>query len=114
MSLTRCFALRISICQKGVPYGLKITLYDCLGPCKTIFGPKTFPQLKLVIFDLLVAFLAFMAFKVKNMAMAECWGPKGPKKPKKFLNFDKIGWWPSIWPSKIFWPFSIFWGGFDA
>ena len=55
-----------------------------------------------------------MAFEVKNMAMAECWGPKGPKKPKKISNFDKIGWWPLIWPSKKFLAFFYFLGGFDA
>ena len=37
----------------------------------------------LVIFGLLVAFLAFMAFEVKNMAMTEFWDLKGPKKSKK-------------------------------
>ena len=51
-----------------------------------------------------------MAFEVKNMAMAKFWDPKGPKKPKQFSKFDKIGWWPLIWPSKIFWPFSIIFG----
>ena len=48
-------------------------------------------SLKLVIFGLLVAFLTFMAFEVKNMAMAEFWDPKGSKKPKKISRFDKIG-----------------------
>ena len=55
-----------------------------------------------------------MAFEVKKMAMAECWGPKGPKKPEKISNFDKIGWWPLIWPSKKFLAFFYFLGGFDA
>ena len=55
-----------------------------------------------------------MAFKIKNMAMAEFWGPKGSKKPKKISEFDKIGWWPLIWPSKIFLAFFNFFGVFDA
>ena len=90
MSLTYCFVFRISNCQKGIPYGLQITLYNCLGPWEIIIGPKTFPQLKLVIFGLLVAFLALMAFEIKNMAMAEFWGPKGPKKPKKIQILIKL------------------------
>ena len=77
MPVKHYFDLRIFICEKGVLNGLQITLYDCLGPWETIFGPKTFLFLKLVIFGLLVAFLALMALKIKNMAMAEFWGPKG-------------------------------------
>ena len=52
-----------------------------------------------------------MAFEVKNMAMAECWDPKGHKKPKKISKFDEIGWWPLIWPSENFFGlFQLFWG----
>ena len=68
----------------------------------------------LAIFGLLVAFLALMAFEIKNMAIAEFWGSKGSKKPKKLSEFDKIGWWPLIWPSKIFLAFFNFLGSFDA
>ena len=35
-----------------------------------------------------MAFLAFLAFEIKNMAMAEFWGLNGPKKPKKLTIFD--------------------------
>ena len=78
MPVKHYFDLRIFICEKGVLNGLQITLYDCLGPWETILGPKTFLFLKLVIFGLLVAFLALKAFEIKNMAMAEFWDPKGP------------------------------------
>ena len=72
------YASKIFICEKGVLYSLQITLYDCLGPWETILVPKTFPQLKLAIFGLLVASLALKAFEIKNVAMAEFWDPKGP------------------------------------
>ena len=61
-----------------------------------------------------MAFLAFLAFEIKNMAMAEFWGLKGPKKQKKLSGFDEIGWWPLIWPSKNFPAFFNFFGVFDA
>ena len=81
------FSSKIFICEKGVLYGLQITLYDCLGPWETILGPKTFPQLMLAIFGLLVAFLALMAFKIKNTKMTEFLGPMGSKKPRKLSDF---------------------------
>ena len=77
MPVTHYFDLRIFICEKSVLNGLQITLFDCLGPWETIFGPKPFLFLKLAIFGLLVAFLALKAFKIENMAMAKFWDPKG-------------------------------------
>ena len=78
MPVKHYFDLRIFICEKGVLYGLQITLYDCLGPWEIILGPETFLLLKLVIFGLLVAFMALKAFEIINMAMADIWDPKGP------------------------------------
>ena len=77
------FGSGVVISQKGIPIGLRDTLYDLLDYWESIVWPLNLQQSDLAKFGLIVVFLAFMALGVKFLQLAEFLGQNGPHKANK-------------------------------
>ena len=77
------------ISQNLIPIGLQGTLKDLLACWETIARPLKIRKSNLESFGLMLAFLAFMALRLKLLRSAEFLCQNGPHKAKKLQNFNK-------------------------
>ena len=79
----------IVVSQNLIPIGLQGTLKDLLACWETIARPLKIRKSNLESFGLMLAFLFFMALRLKLLRSAEFLCQNGPHKAKKLQNFNK-------------------------
>ena len=82
------FGSGVVISQNLIPTGLQCTLKDLLACLGTIARPLKIRKSNLESFGLMLAFLAFMALRLKSLRSAEFLCQNGPHKAKKIIKFQ--------------------------
>ena len=77
------------VSQNLIPIGPQVTLKDLLACWGAIARPLKIRKSNLESFGLMLAFLAFMALRLKSLQSAEFLCQNGPHKAKKLQNFNK-------------------------
>ena len=83
------FGSGVVVSQNLIPIGLQGTLYDLLASWGTIARPLKIRKSNLESFGLMLAFLAFMALRLKSLQSAESLCQNGPHEAKKLQNFNE-------------------------
>ena len=89
-------------------FWVKCSLKSSSGWCESIFGCTNFPVCNLAFPATIVAFLAFVALKLKNIELRVLLTPNKPKITKKSKFFTFLALWPLVWPLRPLLAFYIF------
>ena len=101
-------AFKRPLFQDPALFWVKGSLESSSGCYESIFGSANFCLCNLAFPATIVAFLAFVALKLKNNESRALLTPNKPKTTKKSKSLTFLALWPLVWPSQPLSAFYIF------